>query len=179
MCFFLNPGDKDRSYSGGTLDCLGESLRNLSSARALGDGPVCWPACVLVARCLVCRRRWWRSPQLIFLKFLGRSWPTAMGSSGGGPVRCWGGLDHILEAYSGDCLAESLGKSCRLRGKSWQSPAKFPTSTYKVLVRLLWGSPGWKSCNVLGGILAKFWGHSWAMACGSEWGNFVRFFKHY
>ena len=48
-------------------------------------------------------------------------------------MRRWGGLDHILEAYSGDCLAESLGKSCRLRGESWQSPLKIPGSTYKVL----------------------------------------------
>ena len=170
MCTFFvwqNPGEKARAYSGGALDCLGESLRKLSSVRALGDGPVCWHACVLVARCVDCRRRWWRSPQLIFLKFMGHSWPTSTGSYGGGPARCWGGLDHILGAYSGDCLAESLGKSCRSRGKSWQSPAKCLTSTYKVLVR------SWPTLRgFLGDCFGGVPGGSLATSSGGSWPNF-------
>ena len=107
-------------------------------------------------------------PSAHFLgKFMGHSWPTSTGSYGGGPARCWGGLDHILGAYSGDCLAESLGKSCRLRGKSWQSPAKFPTSTYKVLVR------SWPTLRgFLGDCFGGVPGGSLATSSGGSWPNF-------
>ena len=102
-----------------------------------------------------------------FLKFMGHSWPTSTGSYGGGPARCWGGLDHILGAYSGDCLAESLGKSCRSRGKSWQSPAKCLTSTYKVLVR------SWPTLRgFLGDCFGGVPGGSLATSSGGSWPNF-------
>ena len=104
-----------------------------------------------------------------FWKFMGHSWPTSTGSYGGGPARCWGGLDHILGAYSGDCLAESLGKSCRLRGKSWQSPANFPTPTYKykVLVR------SWPTLlGFLGDCFGGVPGGSLATSSGGSWPNF-------
>ena len=93
------------------------------------------PVCLLLAASFVAVGDGEALSSFFFLKFMGHSWPTSTGSYGGGPARCWGVLDHILGAYSGDCLAECLGKSCRLRGESWQSPSKILRSTYKVLGR--------------------------------------------